>query len=156
LRSLFSTLLESDGLDLYDGLTQRSWFRLDGRAFGARDGGRPTKRSLRKPNAKSTSELHQRIVKETRRHWSLSAGAWYRWDAGDKEFARYRNLVQHLLASGRKDEWEIGYFMIRHTAPITPGSNVSYVDSGFRPVLDQHAAKLAALQRQYPVRPRDK
>jgi hypothetical protein len=158
LRHLYDWLLQGHKTEAYFLLQKRNWFPQEDPRVGKikTSKKRPGKSQARK-NAKEQrfmdqgNEPHRFIMEEMRRHWSLSAGGWFRWRANSDERGNYRDLTWRLLESANAEDWAVAYYMIRHTVQISD-DKIAYVDDIFLPALSPHAKKVATFQNKHPVR----
>ncbi len=154
LINLFAWLLKFKGLEAYPLLQAQGWLKRH-RPPSRPDRPRPVRppRPGRPPPGREPAkqELHELIVEEIRLHAALAFGQWYRPRARRKSGEEYRDLAISLLDAPGADEWEFGYFLIRHTVASLHG-DVAWVDPHFEAALERNRAKLAWLLKSFPVK----
>jgi hypothetical protein len=103
---------------------------------------------------KGTFDEH--ISHQVRKRWSLQCGYWYRQVAvtlEDRE--EFVGLVERVIEQGDGHEWDLAFFMMRNTAPVSD-ADICEIDPCFLDPVGVLRKKVPALFERYPVNVRQR
>lgn len=140
LRHVFDMLLNEKSLEIFNELRQRKWFQ--------RKSTNETKNHRTKGRKQTSIDLI--TVYQVRKHWAQECGNWYRMRADFDDRKTFQNLIVQLIPSDDPDDWELAYFMVRHTGPID-NDNTALADPCFAELFSQYASKLSSLWNRFRI-----
>lgn len=150
LRHFFEFLLTKRGLALFHELKQRGWFQRQSANATARTA-RLARTKNRQVTAHQNPSIDPVIVHQIRKHWAFECANWYRMRVNDDDdWAEFRALIDQLIPSADPDDWELAYFMVRHTGPIDE-NRAALADLCFEDIFSEHAQKLAQLRKKFRI-----